>query len=113
MPKPYLVTVEIEYAVMAEDKEDAMSVAADAVRDECFIEDSCSEVRPLNFWPIGWEDSPEALLYWGKKAKKSSEFRDITIKEALEMSPEYKKQMEKAKTIADAVNEVFGKDKKE
>ena len=72
--KPYLVTVEIELAIFAENENDATSSAEfrEAVRDSLYNEIR-AYANPLNRIPDGWDES---CLVYGADG-------DVTIKEAL------------------------------
>lgn len=88
MKKPYLVKVEIEYAVMAENEADAIGHAKQAV-DDCFLQEHC-EVLPLDRFPDGWEG--DNLIYGGDE--------DMTLKQAAEQSDAYQSRMKTMKMYA-------------
>lgn len=77
--KPFLVTIEIEYAAYAETEEEARQFAREAIQDTAFIEDCCYASK-LDRIPDAWNLSD--IVY--------CEGNEITLKELLDKSDSYK-----------------------
>jgi len=79
--KPFLVNIEIELAIFAENEESIYNHPdlRKAVEEALYSSDSCiAFIDPLNRIPDGWDEN--CLVYGTDE--------DITIKEALEIKPE-------------------------
>ena len=74
--RPFLVSLEIEYACLAEDEYEAKQFANRVVDDLFGVEDYC-DVQDLHRYPDGWEE--DGLVYHRGK-------EDITLAEALDMA---------------------------
>lgn len=77
MKKPFLVTIEIEYAAMAEDEAEAIEHAREVVSDS-YLTDHCF-AQPLARLPDGWE--PDSLVYGTD--------HDMTVQEALDLDVDF------------------------
>lgn len=58
--RAYIIEQTIQYVVVAKSPEDAREHGAEAVRDDCFMEDSF-EVSDMSHMPAGWESN--CLVY--------------------------------------------------
>ena len=80
----YVVTIEVEFAVMAESEQEAVKFTDEAISDDSNLRE-CARARPLRFvkhpgggeaialTPDGWEDD---TLVYGTKT-------DLTLKDAV------------------------------
>jgi hypothetical protein len=93
MPKkPFLVTVEFEVAIFAENEDDVYSSSEmrDAIYDSTlFTADCIASVQPLNRIPDGWDEN--CLVYGAD--------RDVTVKEALEWDKKLNEEPEDRYTM--------------
>ena len=87
MNKLFIVTLEIEYPVLATDENDAKSVLNDVLQADGCLADYCS-VNALERMPVGWENSNNDIIPIGKKAEKIGA-KGLTLDEALKQSPKY------------------------
>jgi len=92
--KSFLVTLELEYACLAEDEEEARDFVKEAINDAC-LEEYCT-VSCLNRIPDGWE--PDYYIYHNQDG-------DIALQELLGKSEEYQLANARMQAIADRLKE--------
>lgn len=88
MKKPFLVSIEIEYAAMAENETEAIEHARQVV-DDSYLACHCV-ASPLHRLPDGWDS--DSLVYGSDE--------DRTVGELLEQSEEYQRTLQKLKDAA-------------
>lgn len=76
--KPYLVSLEFEFACLASSPKEARTFVDRALDDICGMSDYC-DVLPLKRYPDGWQ-SGDLVYHRGRE--------DITIDEALKLAKE-------------------------
>lgn len=76
--KAYIVTLEFEIPVLADNEEEAKDFMRDATRDDLYMQECCT-VRPLTYMPDGFRK--DDLVY--------CDGEDIALEELCEHSPEY------------------------